>query len=67
MKQKKWKDVALHKVNCPYIGIAVYGTENELVKHYSGYCPGCNTAVKWIMELPAGEEKVSKVQNSIRE
>jgi hypothetical protein len=63
MKQKKWNDVALHKAGCPYRGIAVYGNENELVKYYSGYCPGCSMTVKWIMEPPAREEEVSQVQN----
>lgn len=47
MKMKKWTDLAGHRPGCPHKGIAVYGTEQELAKYYSGYCPGCNVPVKW--------------------
>ena len=47
MKMKKWKDLAGHRAGCPYKGVAVYGSEAEMAKHYSKYCPGCNNPVKW--------------------
>jgi hypothetical protein len=47
IKMKKWKDLAVHKAGCPYKGVAVYGTEAEIAKYHSGYCPGCNAPVKW--------------------
>ncbi len=46
-EMKKWKDIALHKPGCPYKGVAVYGSEEEVAKYHSGYCPGCNVPVKW--------------------
>jgi hypothetical protein len=47
MEMKKWKDTAGHKLGCPYIGITLVGTAEEMVRHHSGYCPGCNIPVKW--------------------
>jgi hypothetical protein len=47
MKTKKWGDLAPHRAGCPYKGVSVYGTEEEMVKYYSGDCPGCNVRVKW--------------------
>jgi hypothetical protein len=57
-KMKKWIDTAGHRPGCPHKGIAVYGTDEEMAKYYSGYCPGCNVPVKWERanlerELPA--------------
>jgi hypothetical protein len=49
-KMKKWTDMAGHRPGCPHKGIAVYGTDEEMVKYYSGYCPGCNVPVKWEKE-----------------
>ncbi len=46
----KWRDIATHGPGCPYKGVAVYGTEEEMAKYYSGYCPGCNVLVKWEKE-----------------
>jgi Na+-translocating ferredoxin:NAD+ oxidoreductase RNF subunit RnfB len=47
MKMKKWKDIAGHRPGCAYKGVAVYGTDKEMAKYYSRYCPGCNIPVKW--------------------
>ena len=47
MKMKKWGDMTPHRAGCPYMGVAVYGTEAEMAKYYSGNCPGCNVLVKW--------------------
>jgi len=47
MKMKKWGDVAPHRAGCPYKGVAVYGSEEEMAKYYSGDCPGCSVRVKW--------------------
>ncbi len=44
---KKWGDLALHRTGCPYRGVSVFGTEEEVAKYYSGNCPGCNVTVKW--------------------
>lgn len=44
---KKWGDMAPHRAGCPYKGVAVYGTEEEMARYYSGDCPGCNVRVKW--------------------
>jgi|GEM_PF-1641128 len=44
---KKWGDIAAHRAGCPYKGVAVYGTDEEIAKHYSGICTGCNVPVKW--------------------
>lgn len=60
MKMKKWKDIAGHKTGCPYSGVAVYGTEEEMIKYHSGYCPGCNTSVKWEEEK---QEKNSSIES----
>lgn len=46
-KSRKWKDLAAYKTGCPYKGVAVRGTEEEIAKYHSGLCPGCNTPVKW--------------------
>ncbi len=43
----KWKDIAAHKPGCPYKGVAVFGTKEEMARYHSGYCPGCNCPVKW--------------------
>jgi len=47
MKMKKWKDLAVHRAGCPYKGVAVHGSEEEMTKYYSGNCPGYNVPVKW--------------------
>jgi hypothetical protein len=57
MKMNKWKDIAVHGKGCPYKGVAVYGTEKEMAKYYSGQCPGCNAPVRW------EEEKQEKVKH----
>jgi len=57
MEMKKWKDTAGHKLGCPYIGITLVGTAEEMVRHHSGYCPGCNIRVKW-------EEKEQEQENA---
>jgi hypothetical protein len=44
---KKWSDLALHRTGCPYKGVSVFGTEEEVAKYYSGNCPGCNVPVNW--------------------
>jgi hypothetical protein len=44
---KKWGDQARHRMGCPYQGVAVSGTEEEMAKYYSGNCPGCNVPVHW--------------------
>ena len=49
-KMKKWTDMAGHRPGCPHKGIAVYGTDEEMAKYYSGYCPGCSVPVKWERE-----------------
>lgn len=50
MKMKKWTDMAGHRPGCPRKGVAVYGTDEEMEKYYSGFCPGCNVPVKWERE-----------------
>jgi len=47
MKIKKWRDRAEHKLGCPYKGVAIHGTDEEIAKYHSGYCPGCNIPVQW--------------------
>jgi hypothetical protein len=47
MTIKKWKDITAHGAGCPYKGVAVYYTEEEIAKYHSGNCPGCNILVKW--------------------
>jgi hypothetical protein len=47
VEMKKWSDSALHRTGCPYKGVAVFGTKEEVAKYYSGNCPGCNVPVKW--------------------
>jgi hypothetical protein len=42
---KKWKDIAVHRPGCPYKGVALYETEENMAKYHSGYCPGCNRPV----------------------
>jgi len=44
---KKWGDQAFHRTGCPYKGMAVFGTEKEVARYYSGNCPGCNVPVNW--------------------
>lgn len=66
MKMKKWTDMAGHRPGCPHRGVAVYGTEEEMTKYYSGYCPGCNVPVKWQkddrdMEPPAPDRTPKRV------
>jgi len=39
--------IAAHNAGCPYKEIAVRGTKEENAKYYSGYCPSCNSLVKW--------------------
>ena len=46
MKIKTWKDIAMHRVGCPYKGVDIRSTEVEMVKYHSGYCPGCIVPVK---------------------
>jgi hypothetical protein len=55
---KKWKDIATHKAGCPYKGVAVYGTEDELAKFHSGYCPGCNMLVRWEEQTQDNEGRI---------
>jgi hypothetical protein len=55
---KKWKDIATHKAGCPYKGVAVYGTEDELAKFHSGYCPGCNMLVRWEEQKQDNEGRI---------
>ncbi|MGE5789849.1 MAG: hypothetical protein ACM33C_03190 [Syntrophaceae bacterium] len=57
---KKWKDIADHKAGCPYKGVAVYGTKEEMAKYHSGVCPGCNRPVKWEEDEPSGGLRPSK-------
>jgi hypothetical protein len=57
MKIKKWKDITAHGAGCPYKGVAVYRTEEEMAKYHSGICPGCNIPVKWQEEKQ--EEEIS--------
>lgn len=57
---KKWKDIADHKAGCPYKGVAVYGTAEEMARYHSGVCPGCNRPVKWEEDVPSGELRPSK-------
>jgi len=57
---KKWKDIADHKAGCPYKGVAVYGTAEEMAKYHSGYCPGCNKPVKWEENEPSRGLQPSK-------
>ena len=60
MEMKKWKDSAGHKLGCPYIGITLVGTAEEMVRHHSGYCPGCNIPVKWEEEKQVKENAALK-------
>jgi hypothetical protein len=61
---KKWGDLAPHRAGCPYKGVAVYGSEEEMSKYYSGNCPGCNVFVKWEERDPL--EKSSRLDRSPR-
>lgn len=58
---KSWHDLAKHKMGCPYIGIAISGTEEEIVKYHTGYCPGCNVQVNWEEKL---QEQATKIAPS---
>jgi endogenous inhibitor of DNA gyrase (YacG/DUF329 family) len=60
MKMKKWKDIAGHRPGCTYKGVAVYGTDEEMAKYYSRYCPGCNIPVKWEEEKQEKENAALK-------
>jgi hypothetical protein len=60
MEVKKWKDTAAHKSGCPYKGVMVQGTPGEMAKYHSGYCPGCNIAVKWEEEKQDKENAALK-------
>jgi hypothetical protein len=58
MKIKQWRDISVHKPGCPYKGVAIHGTEEEMAKYHSGYCPGCTVPVKW-EEEKQGKENAS--------
>lgn len=58
METKQWKDAAWHKLGCPYIGVTLVGTAEEMARHHSGYCPGCNILVKW-EEKKQGKESTT--------
>jgi hypothetical protein len=57
---KRWKDIASHRAGCPYKGVAVYGTDDEMAIYYSRYRPDCNSPVKWEEENRERENASSK-------
>ncbi len=46
-RMAKWRDASSHKPGCPYKGVSVSSTREEMERYHSGYCPGCGVPVKW--------------------